>query len=220
MEIKRWHTETMVSCWSWNSISLMFWLCLESIADFELQTKSINFSNAWKKVPEKDPAWKKLIMNSIGICMFSLAYSVVRVSNFVFHVINKYFNSIDKSFILNCLGRYFLNFSFFVFHLALKISYAIKCCNCYFDMYLLEINQRPELMDSDKTSYIDIIRIRHRRTEWKAKNELGQWFLTDGEIIFHSCFGYIHQVLQNSTYRKDSPILEVLWKKCITVEFW
>ena len=67
----------------------------------------------------------------------------------------------------------FLNFSFFVFHLALKISYAIKCCNCYFDMYLLEINQRPELMDSDKTGYIDIIRIRHRRTEWKAKNDLG-----------------------------------------------
>ena len=66
-----------------------------------------------------------------------------------------------------------LNFSFFVFHLALKISYAIKCCNCYFDMYLLEINQRPELMDSDKTGYIDIIRIRHRRTEWKAKNDLG-----------------------------------------------
>ena len=67
----------------------------------------------------------------------------------------------------------FLNFSFFVFHLALKISYAIKCCNCYFDMYLLEINQRPELMDSDKTGYIDIIRIRHRRTECKAKNDLG-----------------------------------------------
>ena len=158
----------------------------------------------------QDPAWKKLIMNSIGICMFSLAYSVVRVRNFVFHVINKYFNSIDKSFIVNCLGQYFLKFSFFVFHLALKISYAIKCCNCYFDMYFLEINQRPELMDSDKIGYIDIIRIRHRRTEWKAKNELGQWFLTDGEIIFHSCFGYIHQVLQNSIYRKNSPILEVL----------
>ena len=152
--------------------------------------------------------------------MFTLAYSVVRVRNFVFHVIDKDFNSIDKSFIVNCLGRYFLNFSFFVFHLALKISYAIKCCNCYFDKYLLEINQRPELMDSEKTGYIDIIRIRHRRTEWKAKNDLGLWFRTDGEIIFHSCLGYIHQVLQNSTYRKNSLILEVLKKKCVAVEFW
>ena len=42
-----------------------------------------------------------------------------------------------------------------------------------FDMYLLEINQRPELMDSEKPILIDIIRIRHKRTEWKAKNDLG-----------------------------------------------
>ena len=32
-------------------------------------------------------------------------------------------------------------------------------------MYLLEINQRPKLMDFEKTGLIDIIRIRHRRTE-------------------------------------------------------
>ena len=57
-------------------------------------------------------------------------------------------------------------------------------------------------------------------TEWKAKNDLGQWFLTDGEIIFHSCFGCIYQVLQNSTYRKNLPILKVLKKKCVTVDFW
>ena len=47
------------------------------------------------------PVWKKLIMNSTGICMFALAHCVVCVRN-VFHVINKHFNSIDKSFIVNC----------------------------------------------------------------------------------------------------------------------
>ena len=88
-----------------------------------------------------------------------------------------------------------------------------------FDMYLLEINQRPELMDSEKPSLIDIICIRHKRTEWNAKNDLGQWFLTDGEIIFHSCFGCIYQVLQNSTYRKNSPILEVLKKSVLRSSF-
>ena len=88
-----------------------------------------------------------------------------------------------------------------------------------FDMYLLEINQRPELMDSEKPSLIDVICIRHKRTEWKAKNDLGQWFLTDGEIIFHSCFGCIYQVLQNSTYRKNSPILEVLKKSVLRSSF-
>ena len=149
---------------------------------------------------------------------FFLAYSAVHIKNVVFQAINKYFNSFDKSLIVNCWGRYFLNF--LVFHLALKISYAIRCCNFYFDMYLLEINQRSELMDSEKTCYIAIIRLRHRRTEWKAKNDLRQWFLTDGEIIFHSCFGCIHQALQNSTYRKYSPILEVLKNKCVAVEFW
>ena len=51
------------------------------------------------------------------------------------------------------------------------MTYVIKCCNCYFDMYLLEINQRSELIDSEKkkTGLIDIIRIRHRRTKRKAK---------------------------------------------------
>ena len=68
------------------------------------------------------------------------------------------------------------------------MSYAIRCSNCCFYKYLLEINQRMELKDSEKTGLIYIIRLRHRRTEWKAKNELGQWFLTDGEMIFHSCF--------------------------------
>ena len=52
-------------------------------------------------------------------------------------------------------------------------------------------------MDFEKTGLIDIIRIRHRRTEWKTKNNLGKWFLTDGEIIFNSWFGCIYQVLEN-----------------------
>ena len=41
-------------------------------------------------------------------------------------------------------------------------------------MYLLEINQRPKFMVlKKKTGLIDIIHIRHKRTEWKAKNDLG-----------------------------------------------
>ena len=41
-------------------------------------------------------------------------------------------------------------------------------------MYLLEINQRPKFMDSEKKrGLIDITHIRHKRTEWKAKNDLG-----------------------------------------------
>ena len=59
------------------------------------------------------------------------------------------------------------------------MSYVIRCCvillnrfmirNCYFDIYLLKIKQRPKLMDSEKTGLIEVTRIRHRRTEWKAK---------------------------------------------------
>ena len=52
--------------------------------------------------------------------------------------------------------------------------------------------------NSEKAGLLDIICIRHRKTEWKAKNDLGQWFLANGEIIFHLCFGCIYQVLQNS----------------------
>ena len=98
--------------------------------------------------------------------------------------------------------------------------YAVRCCNCYSHMYLIGINQRSQLMDSEKTRLLDVIHIRHGRTDWKAKNDLGKWFLTNGEIIFHSCFGCIYQVLQNSTYRKNLPILKVLKKKCVTVGFW
>ena len=44
-------------------------------------------------------------------------------------------------------------------------------------MYLLETNKRPELMDSEKTSLLGIIHIRHRRTEWKAKMTRDNGFL-------------------------------------------
>ena len=97
--------------------------------------------------------------------------------------------------------------------------YAVRCCNCYSHMYLIGINQRSQLMDSEKTRLLDVIHIRHGRTDWKAKNDLGKWFLTNGEIIIHSCFGCIYQVLQNSTYRKNSPILEVLKKSVLRSSF-
>ena len=100
------------------------------------------------------------------------------------------------------------------------MSYTIRCCNCYFDMYHFQINQRPELVDSEKTGLICITRTSHRRTEWKAKSDLGQWFLTDGEIIFHSCFACIYQVLQNSTYRTKLTNFGGTEKKCVAVDFW
>ena len=43
--------------------------------------------------------------------------------------------------------------NFFRLHLALKMSYIIKCYNCYFDMYLYEINQNPAIMDPKSIKY-------------------------------------------------------------------
>ena len=110
---------------------------------------------------------------------------------------------------------------FFVFHLVLKMTYIIKCCNCYFDMYILEINRRLEIMDPERKNLLNIIRIKNKWTEWKSKNDiLKQRFLINDEIVFHSCFGCIYKVLQNSTYRKKSLILEILKKKCVRLKFW
>ena len=69
------------------------------------------------------------------------------------------------------------------------MTYIIKCCNCYFDMYLLEINRRPKIMDPERLNLLNIIRINDMRTEWKSKDDIRkQWFLMDREIVFHSCF--------------------------------
>ena len=34
------------------------------------------------------------------------------------------------------------------------MTYVIKCCNCYFDMYLLEINQRPKITDPERKNLL------------------------------------------------------------------
>ena len=49
----------------------------------------------------QDPAWKKLIKNWIGNCVSSSSFCCTCYEHLVFYVINKYFNSIDKSFIVN-----------------------------------------------------------------------------------------------------------------------
>ena len=50
------------------------------------------------------------------------------------------------------------------------MTYIIKRCNCYFDMYLLEINRRQEIMDPERSDLLNIIRIKDMRTEWKSKD--------------------------------------------------
>ena len=56
-------------------------------------------------------------------------------------------------------------------------------------MYLLEINQRPEIMDPKSQNVLSIIRIREKRKEWEPKKDLlEQWLHVNGEILFHSCF--------------------------------
>ena len=83
------------------------------------------------------------------------------------------------------------------------MAYLTECCNCYFDMYLLKINVRPEIMDPERKNLLSIIRTRGKKKEWKLKNDLlEQWFHIKGEIIFHSCFNCDYKVLQNSEYRK------------------
>ena len=83
------------------------------------------------------------------------------------------------------------------------MSYIIRCCNCYFDMYLYEINQKPEIMDPGRQNILSILHIREKEEKKSSKKGLHeQWFHINGEIIFHSCFKCIYKVLQNSTFRK------------------
>ena len=102
------------------------------------------------------------------------------------------------------------NFVFFVFYFSfsLKITYIIKCCNCYFDKYLLEIDGRPETMNSERSNFLNIIRMKDMKTEWKSKDDIQkQWFLTDCEIVFHSCFDCAYKALQISGCRKKLKVL-------------
>ena len=43
------------------------------------------------------------------------------------------------------------------------MTYIIKCCNCYFGMYLLEINQRQEIVDPERKNLLSINRTREKR---------------------------------------------------------
>ena len=95
-----------------------------------------------------------------------------------------------------------------------------KRCNCYFDMYLLEINRRRVIMDPERSDLLNIIRIKDMRTEWKSKDGMRkQWFLIDSEIVFNSCFDCVYKALQISSYRKNALILAMLEKKCLGVRF-
>ena len=72
------------------------------------------------------------------------------------------------------------------------MTYIIKCCNCYFDVYLLEMNRRTKLMGPERSNALNNIRINDMKTEWKSKDDIRkQWFLVDCEIVFHSCFACV-----------------------------
>ena len=44
------------------------------------------------------------------------------------------------------------------------MTYIIKCFNCcYFEINLLEINQKPEIMDPKRQNLLSIIRIREEK---------------------------------------------------------
>ena len=46
------------------------------------------------------------------------------------------------------------------------------------------------------------------KTEWKSKDDIRkQWFLTDCEIVFHSCFDCAYKALQISGCRKKLKVL-------------
>ena len=50
------------------------------------------------------------------------------------------------------------------------------------------------------------------KTEWKSKDDIRkQWFLTDCEIVFHSCFDCAYKALQISGCRKKTQ--GPVWKK-------
>ena len=100
------------------------------------------------------------------------------------------------------------------------MTYIIKCCNCYFDLYLLEINRRPKIMDLERSNLLNIIRIKDMRTELKSKDGIQkQLFLIDGEIVFHPCFDCVYKALQISSYRNNALILAMPEKNCLGVTF-
>ena len=82
------------------------------------------------------------------------------------------------------------------------MTYIIKCCNCYFDMYLVEINRWPKIMNPEKLNLLNIIRIKDVKTERKSNDDIPkQWFLIEREIAFNSCFDSVYKALQISSYR-------------------
>ena len=56
------------------------------------------------------------------------------------------------------------NANVFCFPFSDKMTYIIKCCNCYFDMCLLKINRRQEIMNLERKNPINI-RIKNKWTE-------------------------------------------------------
>ena len=86
------------------------------------------------------------------------------------------------------------------------MPFRINCCNCLFDMYLLEINQNPQLLEVNYENQIKILRLREKRS---MDNDLHKhWLNFNGNITFCACFSCVYKVLHNSAFRKHKFVLE------------
>ena len=95
--------------------------------------------------------------------------------------------------------------------------YISICCNCFFDMYLLEINQNPKILRAFYENKINIICLREK---WSTKKDpCKQWFYFNGEIVFHACFPCGYKVLCNSALRKRTFVWETLRKHCLSTKY-
>ena len=82
---------------------------------------------------------------------------------------------------------------------------GINCCNCLFDMYLLEINRNLQLLE---VNYENQIKILPLRKKWNTYNNLHKnWLNFNGNIIFHASFSCVYKVLHNSAFRKRKVVL-------------
>ena len=65
-------------------------------------------------------------------------------------------------------------------------------------------------MDPERSNLLNIISIKDMKTEWKSKDDIRKkWFLTDREIVFHSCFDCVYKALEISSYRKNIHFSDV-----------
>ena len=73
-------------------------------------------------------------------------------------------------------------------------SYRIICCNCYFDRYLSEINENPQLLTFEEEHLKTFSCLRDRRSSENAWH-LENWYHFHDDRIFHACHKCIFNIL-------------------------